>query len=199
MAARLSGQGLRRLCDAGDRQGRVALQRARRQVHDPSGRRGGQAASRTRGAAETIDRALALLSGVLLALSVPRFGHPAIAWVALSPLLAALLVRRRRTGGLPAGRAPRVLAGLAVRRRLLRRHDVLDRVGDAAVRRPAVGGRHGADAGAGRLSRALSRPSLRSSCSASWRASASGGSCWRLPSGWRPSSPAATSSPASPG
>jgi apolipoprotein N-acyltransferase len=37
---------------------------------------------------------LALLSGVLLALSFPRFGHPAIAWVALSPLLAGLLVGR---------------------------------------------------------------------------------------------------------
>jgi apolipoprotein N-acyltransferase len=36
---------------------------------------------------------LALLSGILLALSVPRFGHPAIAWVALSPLLASLIAR----------------------------------------------------------------------------------------------------------
>ena len=49
-------QGLHRLCDAGDGQGRGALQRARRQVPHPSGSRGGQAASRTRGAAETIDR-----------------------------------------------------------------------------------------------------------------------------------------------
>jgi apolipoprotein N-acyltransferase len=36
------------------------------------------------------DYALALLSGVLLVLSFPRFGHPAVAWVALVPLLMAL-------------------------------------------------------------------------------------------------------------
>jgi apolipoprotein N-acyltransferase len=34
--------------------------------------------------------ALAALSGVLLALSFPKFGHPAIAWIALVPLLIAL-------------------------------------------------------------------------------------------------------------
>jgi apolipoprotein N-acyltransferase len=33
---------------------------------------------------------LAVLSGALLALSFPRFGHPACAWVALTPLLVAL-------------------------------------------------------------------------------------------------------------
>ena len=33
---------------------------------------------------------LAIVSGVLLALSFPRFGHPALAWVALAPLLVAL-------------------------------------------------------------------------------------------------------------
>jgi apolipoprotein N-acyltransferase len=33
---------------------------------------------------------LAALSGVLLALSFPRFGHPAFAWIALVPLLIAL-------------------------------------------------------------------------------------------------------------
>jgi apolipoprotein N-acyltransferase len=33
---------------------------------------------------------LAALSGVLLALSFPKFGHPAVAWVALAPLLIAL-------------------------------------------------------------------------------------------------------------
>ena len=32
----------------------------------------------------------AALSGVLLALSFPKFGHPAIAWIALTPLLIAL-------------------------------------------------------------------------------------------------------------
>jgi apolipoprotein N-acyltransferase len=33
---------------------------------------------------------LALASGVLLALSFPKFGHPALAWIALAPLLYAL-------------------------------------------------------------------------------------------------------------
>jgi apolipoprotein N-acyltransferase len=34
--------------------------------------------------------ALALASGVLLALSFPKFGHPAFGWIALAPLLVAL-------------------------------------------------------------------------------------------------------------
>ena len=33
---------------------------------------------------------LALLSGALLALSFPRYGHPAVAWAALVPLIVAL-------------------------------------------------------------------------------------------------------------
>ena len=33
---------------------------------------------------------LAIVSGVLLALSFPKFGHPAIAWIALTPLLVSL-------------------------------------------------------------------------------------------------------------
>jgi apolipoprotein N-acyltransferase len=33
---------------------------------------------------------LALASGILLALSFPKFGHPAFAWIALTPLLVAL-------------------------------------------------------------------------------------------------------------
>ncbi len=37
-----------------------------------------------------LDYLLALLSGALLALSFPRFGHPAFAWIALVPLLIAL-------------------------------------------------------------------------------------------------------------
>jgi apolipoprotein N-acyltransferase len=41
--------------------------------------------SRTRGGA-----ALAVLSGVLLAFSFPHYGHPAVAWIALVPLLVAL-------------------------------------------------------------------------------------------------------------
>lgn len=35
--------------------------------------------------------ALALLSGVLLALSFPKFGHPACAWLALTPLTVAIV------------------------------------------------------------------------------------------------------------
>ena len=37
--------------------------------------------------------ALALLSGALLALSFPKFGHPAVAWVALAPLIVAVTHR----------------------------------------------------------------------------------------------------------
>ena len=41
-----------------------------------------------------MDFALAILSGVLLALSFPRFGHPAFAWIALVPLLITLSRRQ---------------------------------------------------------------------------------------------------------
>jgi len=37
--------------------------------------------------------ALAVASGVLLILSFPKFGHPAVAWIALAPLLVALVGR----------------------------------------------------------------------------------------------------------
>jgi len=55
-----------------------------------------------------LDFVLAVLSGVLLALSFPKFGHPAFAWVALAPLLVALTRRaqahrRAFTLGLVAG------------------------------------------------------------------------------------------------
>ena len=42
-----------------------------------------------------LDFALALLSGALLALSFPKFGHPAFAWIALAPLLVAVAHRRQ--------------------------------------------------------------------------------------------------------
>src|SRR5438067_9113431 len=42
----------------------------------------------------SLDFALALLSGVLLAFSFPKFGHPAFAWIALAPLLLALVRQR---------------------------------------------------------------------------------------------------------
>jgi apolipoprotein N-acyltransferase len=55
-----------------------------------------------------LDFVLAVLSGVLLALSFPKFGHPAFAWIALAPLLVAVARRahpRRRafTLGLVTG------------------------------------------------------------------------------------------------
>lgn len=45
---------------------------------------------------------LALLSGVLIALSFPRYGQPVVAWVALCPLLVALL-RQRGPGAATRG------------------------------------------------------------------------------------------------
>ncbi|MBM3821074.1 MAG: apolipoprotein N-acyltransferase, partial [Acidimicrobiia bacterium] len=41
-----------------------------------------------------LDYLLALFAGALLALSFPRYGHPAWAWIALVPLLVALTLRR---------------------------------------------------------------------------------------------------------
>ena len=49
---------------------------------------------------------MAALSGVLLALSFPKYGHPAVAFVALMPLLVALRNASPRQGflrGLLAG------------------------------------------------------------------------------------------------
>ena len=43
--------------------------------------------------------AAAALSGVLLFFSFPKFGHAAVAWLALLPLLAALVGRRGRGAG----------------------------------------------------------------------------------------------------
>ncbi len=47
--------------------------------------------------------ALAAASGLLLAFSFPRFGHPGIAWVALVPLLLALTTCRGVAAGLRLG------------------------------------------------------------------------------------------------
>ena len=56
---------------------------------------------------------LAIVSGVLLALSFPRYGHPAFAWIALVPLLVALsgwrgrpATQRSRTGERLTGQPP---------------------------------------------------------------------------------------------
>jgi apolipoprotein N-acyltransferase len=42
-------------------------------------------------------RALALLSGILLAASFPRYGHAAFAWTALAPLFIAIVLEVTRT------------------------------------------------------------------------------------------------------
>ena len=54
------------------------------------------------------DYALAASSGLLLALSFPKFGHPAFAWIALTPLLIALT----RQGGLARSFGLGVVAGV---------------------------------------------------------------------------------------
>ncbi|HWF83423.1 MAG TPA: hypothetical protein VG222_01170, partial [Vicinamibacterales bacterium] len=41
-----------------------------------------------------MDYALAIVSGALLALSFPKYGHPAFGWIALAPLLVALVSAR---------------------------------------------------------------------------------------------------------
>jgi apolipoprotein N-acyltransferase len=55
-----------------------------------------------------LDFALAILSGALLALSFPKFGHPTFAWIALAPLLVSVAYRPQTTSrafalGLTAG------------------------------------------------------------------------------------------------
>jgi apolipoprotein N-acyltransferase len=63
---------------------------------------------------QDLDYPLALLSGALLALSFPRFGHPAFAWIALVPLLIAISGWRGYPGLTP-GQTPLLafLLGLA--------------------------------------------------------------------------------------
>ena len=72
--------------------------------------------------AALVDSPLALVSGILLALSFPRYGHPAFAWIALAPLLVAL------SAGRPGARPARAFClGFIDRRGVLRRHGLLDR------------------------------------------------------------------------
>ena len=72
---------------------------------------------------------LAAASGVLLALSFPKFGHPALAWIALAPLLLALTqpvtLLRASALGLTCGV---IYFGGTL---------VLDERGDERLRRPA--------------------------------------------------------------
>ena len=55
---------------------------------------------------------LSLASGLLLALSFPRFGHPAVSWIALAPLLVALAEAARTRGGLRRAWALGLAAGV---------------------------------------------------------------------------------------
>src|SRR5688572_5141173 len=57
-----------------------------------------------------LDYSLALFSGALLALSFPRYGHPAFAWIALVPLLIALSGWRGRSGRVPGQPSLRAFA-----------------------------------------------------------------------------------------
>jgi len=61
-------------------------------------RRGAASAQHAR--VNRLDYALALISGALLALSFPKFGHPAFAWIALTPLLLAFTGWNGRPGSL---------------------------------------------------------------------------------------------------
>ncbi len=60
-----------------------------------------------------LDYTLAFISGALLALSFPKYGHPAFAWVALVPLLLALTGWNGRPGPL-RGIAPLRAVGLSL-------------------------------------------------------------------------------------
>lgn len=64
--------------------------------------------------ASIVGTALALLSGALLALSFPKFGHPACAWIALAPLVAAVMrpYRFARAGAPPPAYRPAFALGL---------------------------------------------------------------------------------------
>ena len=138
-----------------------------------------------------LDYALALVSGALLALSFPRYGHPALAWIALVPLLVALTGWEGRGPSIVDGRpaacretaARAFLLGLATGLRLFHRDALLDRDRHPHVRRNSV-----ARGGARRLSaRALPGifPGALSRCSraVSSRAAARPPSCCQ-PAAW---------------
>src|SRR5476649_2674792 len=86
--------------------GRRRCSGARRQVqHAPRGRDDGRQTAKRR-AVQALGYTLATASGILLALSFPKFGHPAFGWIALAPLLVALAgttLRRAFTLGLVTG------------------------------------------------------------------------------------------------
>ena len=57
------------------------------------------------------ERWFALLSGALLAASFPKFGHSALAWIALTPLIVASTSRTRRRGSILSVATLGLLAG----------------------------------------------------------------------------------------
>ncbi len=75
------------------------------------------------------------LSGILLALSFPRYGHPILAWVALAPVIVAVF--DSDLGRPPFRRSRTFLLGFVSRPGIFRRHRVLDRHCRHAVRRTA--------------------------------------------------------------
>src|SRR5687768_16883250 len=81
--------GVRREPDGGH--AGACLQGAGRALRRPRRGRAGGAAPLKRRTVQALGFALAILSGALLALSFPKFGHPACAWLALTPLLVALV------------------------------------------------------------------------------------------------------------
>src|SRR5262249_39130186 len=60
------------------------------ELREPGRSRARQAAAAAGREATALDYALAILSGVLLTLSFPKFGHAAVGWAALLPLLLAI-------------------------------------------------------------------------------------------------------------
>ena len=106
-------------------------------------------------AVQPLGYALAIASGVALALSFPRYGHPAFAWVALAPLIVAVSAGAAGGGAVRARRA--FLLGLLDRAHLLCRHGLLDQRRDGAVWRHRVSAGGGHRRPARRLPRAVSR------------------------------------------
>ena len=93
LAQRLVGKGYPAFVLEPGRRRPVDLSRAGGALQRPPRSRAGRAAAREGRAVQALDFALALLSGALLALSFPKFGHPASAWIALAPLMVAVSSR----------------------------------------------------------------------------------------------------------
>ena len=131
LAKRLSGRGYAVYVMAPDQRRQERLPRPRRQLRQRRRSAADQRPADVAGEAEALDYALAALSGALFALSFPRFGHPALGWVALVPLLIVL--------GRPARlRAPAGPPRPHHRRRRLQRHALLADRRDDHVRRPRL-------------------------------------------------------------